>query len=265
MNTPRDKSVVAHVESANHLPSPQSYGFEQIHRMATAFAKSGLFGVKDPDQALALMLYAQASGRHPALIMRDYDVIQGRLAKKSETMLRDFQASGGRVQWTKYADEGVTGVFTHPLSATPVTIDWDMERAKKAGLAGKDGGMYTKYTRAMFRSRCISEGVRTTAPDATEQMYTAEEMRSMSAEELPEPITVEAAVVETAKQAKSALPPDEVEALIQSMDVKTIAELTPAFGRAYTRAKEVGDEAAKKKFKDLYDGIKTAIEAEQIP
>lgn len=265
MNTPRDKSVVAHVGSANHLPSPQSYGFEQIHRMATAFAKSGLFGVKDPDQALALMLYAQASGRHPALIMRDYDVIQGRLAKKSETMLRDFQASGGRVQWTKYADDGVTGVFTHPLSATPVTIDWDMERAKKAGLAGKDGGMYTKYTRAMFRSRCISEGVRTTAPDATEQMYTAEEMRSMSAEELPEPITVEAAVVETAKQAKSALPPDEVEALIQSMDVKTIAELTPAFGRAYTRAKEAGDEAAKKKFKDLYDGIKTAIEAETIP
>jgi hypothetical protein len=122
--------------------------------------------------------------------------------------------------------------------------------------------MYAKYTRAMFRSRCISEGVRTTAPDATEQMYTAEEMRSMSAEELPEPITVEAAVVETAKQAKNALPPEEVEALIQSMDVKTIAELTPAFGRAYTRAKEVGDEVSKKKFKDLYDGIKSAIEAE---
>ena len=264
MNTPKDKSVVAHVPATN-LPAPQSYGFEQIQRMATAFAKSGLFGVKDPDQALALMLYAQASGRHPALIMRDYDVIQGRLAKKSETMLRDFQASGGRVQWTKYADDGVTGVFTHPLSATPITIDWDMERAKKAGLAGKDGGMYTKYTRAMFRSRCISEGVRTTAPDATEQMYTAEEMRSMSTEELPEPITVEAAVVETAKQTKSALAPDEVESLIQSMDVKTIAELTPAFGRAYTRAKEVGDEAAKKKFKDLYDGIKTAIEAETIP
>jgi hypothetical protein len=264
MNTPRDKSVVAHVPATN-LPSPQSYGFEQVQRMATAFAKSGLFGVKDPDQALALMLYAQASGRHPALIMRDYDVIQGRLAKKSETMLRDFQASGGRVQWTKYDDTGVTGVFSHPLSATPVTVDWDMERAKKAGLAGKDGGMYAKYTRAMFRSRCISEGVRTTAPDATEQMYTAEEMRSMSAEDLPEPITVTAAVAEVAEQSKNGLPPEEVESWIEAMNVKTLAELTPAFGRAYTRAKEVGDEASKKRFKDLYDGIKSAIEAETIP
>jgi hypothetical protein len=263
-NATNDRSVVAH-QPAPNLPSPLSYTFDQIGRMASAFAKGGLFGVKDPDQALSLMLYAQATGRHPALIMRDYDVIQGRLAKKSETMLRDFQASGGRVEWIKYEDSGVTGVFSHPLSPKPVTVDWDMERAKKAGLAGKDGGMYSKYPRAMFRSRCISEGVRATAPDATEQMYTPQELREMANDDLPEPMTVTAAVAQVTDQSKNALAPEEVEALINSMDVKTLAELTPAFGRAYTRAKEVGDEGAKKKFKDLYDGIKTAIEAETIP
>jgi hypothetical protein len=247
---------------ALHQPSPLSYTFDQIVRMATAFAKSGLFGVKDADQALALMLYAQATGRHPALIMRDYDVIQNRLAKKAETMLRDFQASGGRVEWTRYADEGVTGVFAHPLSPRPVTIDWDMERAKKAGLAGKDGNMYTKYTRAMFRSRCISEGVRTTAPDATEQMYTAEELRHMTVEEVDESVTVNQAITHVVEQAKSALPPDEVEALIKAMDVRTMKELTHAFGMAYMRARQVGDEDAKVKFKKLYDELKTVIEAE---
>ncbi len=62
----------------------------EIERMAQAVAKSGLFGVKTPDQALALMLVAQAEGRHPALAARDYDIIQGRPAKKAEAMMRDF-------------------------------------------------------------------------------------------------------------------------------------------------------------------------------
>src|SRR5208282_978637 len=96
------KEVTRMVEQPYGVQTPvaaQSYSFEQIQRMAVAFAKSGLFGVKDPESALSLMLLAQAEGRHPALIMRDYDVIEGRLAKKSEAMLRDFQASGGRVEW----------------------------------------------------------------------------------------------------------------------------------------------------------------------
>ncbi len=262
--TDKHVSTIVRERPTPNLPSAASYTFEQIGRMATAFAKSGLFGVKDPDQALALMLYAQATGKHPALIMRDYDVIQNRLAKKAETMLRDFQSSGGRVDWTRYTDEGVTGVFTHPLSPRPVTIDWDMERAKKAGLAGKDGGMYNKYTRAMFRSRCISEGVRTTAPDVTEQMYTPEEVRQMEVETQAEPMTVNAAIEHVAEQARNALPPEELDALVESLAVKTIPDLVSAFGRAYTRAKEVGDEDGKKKLKAVYDEIRTALEAQQI-
>ena len=254
----RDPNPPRSIEHA--MPAAQSYSFEQIQRMAQAFAKSGLFGVKDENQAMALMLYAQASGRHPALVMRDYDVINGRLAKKAEVMLRDFQASGGRVEWTKYADDGVTGVFTHPLSPKPITVDWDMERAKKAGLATKDGSMYAKYTRAMFRSRCISEGVRTIAPEATEQMYTVEELRALEPE-APEPVPIGQAVIEGAAAVANALEPDELEALVNSMDVKTLPELTTAFGKAYTRAKEAGDEAAKKRLKSVYDEMKGNIES----
>ena len=40
-----------------------------IERMAAAVAKSGLFGVKQPEQAMALMLVAQAEGLHPAGLM----------------------------------------------------------------------------------------------------------------------------------------------------------------------------------------------------
>ncbi len=250
-----------HVQSAS-VPSVPSYTFEQIAKMATAFAKSGVFGVKDQDQALALMLYAQASGKHPALIMRDYDIIQNRLAKKAEAMLRDFQASGGKVEWKEYTDERVVGVFSHPLSPAPISIDWDMKRAENAGLAGKSGDMYKKFTRAMFRSRCISEGVRTCAPETTEQMYTPEEIRTFEHE--PSVVSLDTAATEAGKQISNQLATEEVDELIMTMDVKTVPELMVAFGKAYTRAKESGDAKAMARLKSVYDQTKADLEASQI-
>ena len=67
---------------------------DQITIMANAVAKSGLFGVKTPEQAMALMLIAQAEGNHPAIAARDYHVIQGRPALKADAMLARFQQAG---------------------------------------------------------------------------------------------------------------------------------------------------------------------------
>jgi hypothetical protein len=70
-----------------------------MQTMAGALAKSGLFGVKTSDQALALMLVAQAEGRHPGSVASDYHIIQGRASLKSDSMLARFQQAGGRVEW----------------------------------------------------------------------------------------------------------------------------------------------------------------------
>lgn len=144
-----------------------------MRQMAEAVAKSGLFGMKTTDQALALMLIAHAEGLHPAIAARDYDIIQGRPSKKAEAMLRTFLDLGGKVEWHDYTDEKVSATFSSP-QASPVRIDWDLARAKKAGLGGKD--MYAKYPRQMLRARVISEGVRTIDPRATSGMYTSEEV-----------------------------------------------------------------------------------------
>jgi hypothetical protein len=145
-----------------------------IDRMARAVAASGLFGVKSPEQAMALMLVAQAEGRHPATVARDYDIIQGRPSKKSEAMLRDFLDAGGRVEWHALDDNLADATFSHPLGGT-VRISWDHKRAAAAGLGGKD--MWKKYPRVMLRARVVSEGVRTVCPSATSGMYTPEETR----------------------------------------------------------------------------------------
>jgi len=152
------------------------YGFGDIEKMADAVAKSGLFGMKTKEQAMALMLTAQAEGQHPATITQDYDIIQGRPARKTNSVLARFQAAGGRVQWKEFTPTCVIGVFSHPQGGS-VQVEWTIEMAKNAGLAGKDN--WKGYPRAMLRARCIAEGVRAIYPAAIGGMLIKEEAEDL--------------------------------------------------------------------------------------
>lgn len=156
---------------------------QEVEKMAQAICKSGLFGMKRPEEAMALMLIAQAEGRHPALAARDYHVIQGRPALKADAILARFQESGGKVEWLQLTDEVCEARFTHPQGSA--VISWDLARAKKAELGGRD--MWKKYPRQMLRARVISEGVRTVFPGVVVGVYEVEETRDMTA---PPTVTV---------------------------------------------------------------------------
>jgi len=154
-------------------------GMAEMEKMAWHVANSKLFGIATVEQAMVLMAIAQAEGRPAALAARDYDVIQGRPAKKAEALLRDFLAAGGTVEWHALTDELADATFGHPQGGS-VRISWDMERARRAGLAGKEN--WKRYPRAMLRSRCLSEGCRTVCPAATSGLLVSDELR----DELPE-------------------------------------------------------------------------------
>jgi hypothetical protein len=165
--------------------------------MASAIVKSGLFGMKTPDQALALMIVASAEGRHPGSVASDYHIIQGRASLKADSMLARFQQSGGRVEWHDHTNEKVSATFSHPAGGS-LRIDWDMARAKAAGLGGKDN--WRSYPRQMLRARVISEGVRATFPAVLNGMYTPEEVGEFEA---PRPVRSVAAKVEQVVEVKA--------------------------------------------------------------
>ena len=152
---------------------------DQLQTMANAFAKSGMFGSKTPDQCMALLLLAAGEGMHPAIAMRDFDIIQGKPSKKAEAMLRSFLAAGGTVEWHALDDTQADATFSHPQGGS-VRIKWDMERVKKAQISNE--AMYKKYPRAMLRSRCVSEGCRTVYPAATSGMYEPGEIMGFAKE-----------------------------------------------------------------------------------
>lgn len=152
--------------------------FQNIEKAGQYIAKSGLFGVKTPEQAIALMLVAQAEGRNPFEAARDYHIIQGRPALKADSILARFQQAGGTVRWMELSDTKAVAEFSHPQGGK-VTIDWDLDRAKRAGLTSKDS--WKNYPRAMLRARVISEGVRTVFPGVCVGTYTVEEVQDMAA------------------------------------------------------------------------------------
>ncbi len=150
--------------------------FQDLQGMAGAIAKSGLFGMKQPDQALALMLVAQAEGMHPATITQDYDIIQGKACRKTHSVMARFQQMGGKVEWHELTDAIADATFSH-ASGGKLRMSWTIEQAKKAGLTNKDN--WRNYPRAMLRARLIAEAIRTVYPAAIGGMMLSEEAQDI--------------------------------------------------------------------------------------
>jgi hypothetical protein len=159
------------VKFEHAAPAPRR-SFDEVNAMAQAIVESKLWGQTTVPQVIALMLMAEAEGRHVASAMQDYVVISGKPSLKAEAMLGRFQRAGGHVRWTHMTDEKVAAIFSHP-QCDPVEIEWDHERARQAGLTSH---MYRKFPRQMLRARVISEGVRTAFPGALGGMYAPEEV-----------------------------------------------------------------------------------------
>lgn len=147
-------------------------------RVASAIVKSGFWKDANPNAVLMLCYLAEAEGHHPAVVYRDYHIMQGKPAKKAEAMLRDFIQGGGKIEWHVLDDECADATFSHPSGSA--RIIWTLERAKQAGIARN--AMWSKYPRSMLRSRVVSEGVRTVYPGATSGLYEENEVADIVAE-----------------------------------------------------------------------------------
>jgi len=193
-----------------------------VMTMADVIVKSGLFpAFKNRESAAAMMLLCRAKGLDPMTAVERYHIVQGRPVMRADAMLGEFVRMGGRVEWIKRDDTEASATFSHPQGGS-VTVSWTIEMARKAKLTGKD--IWSQYPRQMLHARCVSEGVRSILPGATNGLYTPEEamnmepmadspapasktaVRSISRDSepvaalpSPEPVVVEAVVVDPKK------------------------------------------------------------------
>lgn len=195
------------------------YALRDMQTMAEAVAKSGLFGMKSADQALALMLVAQSENQHPATITQDYDIIQGKACRKTHSVMARFQQMGGKVEWHSLTDAIADATFSHPAGGS-LRIQWTIEQAKKANLTGKDN--WKNYPRAMLRARVIAEGVRAVYPAAIGGMMIAEEAADTPMYSLKDDGSTIESSAKVVPEEKPALPKMDKDEVIQRYGTDTL-------------------------------------------
>lgn len=238
---------------ANQQRGVQNFSMQDLSQMARAFAASGLFGCKTEAQALALMLVAQSEGRHPATVAQDYDIIGGRPAIRANSALARFQNAGGSIRWIERNDKAAEAEFSHPQGGT-MSFRWDMDRAAKAGLTGKDN--WKHYPAQMLSARVESEGVRAILPACLNGMYVVEEVRDIVDEngKKMKPLPPENEVVPSSHASPSEGPIADSEAINSlanaALTVFSSEEVDAMFGKAAlteSRCKEIADEIRKRR------------------
>jgi hypothetical protein len=191
----------------NALTTGRQHTLGDMEIMAKTLAGSGLFGAATPQQMFALMLIADADGAHPATVAREYDIIQGRPAIKAQAALARFQAAGGKLKYKVRTDSECTVHLYHPQGGE-VTVTWDMAKAKREGLDGKDN--YRKRPGVMFQWRAVAEGIRAILPGCLSGVYMAEEVQDfdppkrLSGAEVPQADAVPLVTIQEKPKAKVA-------------------------------------------------------------
>ena len=197
----------------------RGFSFGEMVQMSEYLAKSRLIkGVETPEQAFGLMLFAQSQGLHPGTVVSRYHLMDGSPSMKSDVMLAEFQADGGRVEWHRSDDEVADASFVHPtyhpkpfrvsfslakLVESEIAMAWDRQKNQWVLKAN-----YRKSPAAMLRARVVTAGIRAVHPGVQHGIYAPEELDSL-VEANPNPVeatVVSANIVPTAAPASAPTP-----------------------------------------------------------
>ena len=152
----------------NDLPSVQALG--------GAISESGMFGCNKLEQGVIIALQCIAENKPPLEIAKTYHLVKGKLTKRADAMLADFQRSGGKFVWDDLENREVqSGTFTDP-DGNAYNVSYSINDAKAAGYYNtKADSSWQKTPAAMLRARVISSTLRAIAPQIVTGVYTPEE------------------------------------------------------------------------------------------
>lgn len=145
----------------------QIKSFDDAWRVATAFAKSGLFGATTATQAFVKLQLGAELGLPPASAMQAIHVIDGKPSMSAALVAARIKMSGRyRFVVEKWTALGCKLNFLEKVDGQWVPcgdVTFTVEDAKVAGLMNKANWKY--HPRAMCFARCITQGARSFCSD----------------------------------------------------------------------------------------------------
>ena len=128
-----------------------------------------------PYEATAAILAGAEVGLSPMSSLRSFDVIQGQAAPRAITLRAIVQSQGHEIRLVESTQTRAIVEGRRRGSSQPERSIWTLDRAKDAGLTGKDN--WRKQPGAMLVARATAEVCRLIAADAILGIaYTSEEL-----------------------------------------------------------------------------------------
>jgi len=165
--------VIAHPQQAlSVVQQPVNWDAELFG--AKMLHKSGLApsALKSPESVLFVILAGRDLGLSPTASLRSINVIQGKVEVGADMQLSLFKRAGGTATWLELTDTVAELKMVHP-NGDCHTERFTMEDAKRAKLGGDN---WSKYPKAMLRSRCITAGMKSIGFEVLAGVYGAGEI-----------------------------------------------------------------------------------------
>ncbi|KQX27490.1 hypothetical protein ASD97_24620 [Streptomyces sp. Root63] len=172
-------------EQAVALPAPQPTNelmewvesARQANLVAQSLANTSFAGAYrgKPDEITAAILTGQELGLQPMTALKSIDVIQGQPALRAHAMRAIVQHQGHDIELVESDDTHCVMRGRRKGAETWQAVTWDIPRAQRLGLLGKD--QWKKQPKTMLIARATGELCRLIASDALHGLpYAAEEV-----------------------------------------------------------------------------------------
>ncbi|MFJ9985364.1 hypothetical protein ACIQUD_15250 [Streptomyces globisporus] len=149
----------------------------QANLVAQSLANTSFAGAYrgKPDEITAAILTGQELGLQPMTALKSIDVIQGQPALRAHAMRAIVQHQGHDIELVESDDTHCVMRGRRKGAETWQAVTWDIPRAQRLGLLGKD--QWKKQPKTMLIARATGELCRLIASDALHGLpYAAEEV-----------------------------------------------------------------------------------------
>lgn len=149
---------------------------DDVFKIASAVAKSGLYGLRDPNQAYVIIAMGVEMGLTPMQSLRGIYCISGKPVLSADLIVALVRNSGLAAFFeVEQADaKGCTYVTRRADSDREHRFTFKLEDAQRAGLLGNN--TWKKYPDRMCRARAAVALARQEYPEVCLGLYTADEL-----------------------------------------------------------------------------------------
>jgi hypothetical protein len=151
-----------------------------VREFGTEIALSKMFGCANEAQGKVFAMACLCEETNPIALSRKYNVIENNLSMKSDAMLAELRARGGKHKVLERTADRASVEITYDDQVYVESFSWDEAQVEpyvfcKDGKTLKKNWATPRARRQMLWARVISEAVRTVAPEIVSGIYTPEE------------------------------------------------------------------------------------------